>query len=330
MLGIHFLGSGIISLDEVPTPQPKDQNVVVKINAAGICGTDRHPLMEHGQQTIPGHENAGVIATVDKPTRVKVGDRVGINCHITCHACEHCLRGDLYFCDKLEVTGFEWDGGFAEYILVPESCCMSLPADISFDMGALLVDVLGTAYRGVTKAGLMPGDQVAIWGAGPIGLEAATVATWLGARVAILDPSKYRLEMAKYLKPELMLDPTQKGVKEALMDWTNGRGLDVGYDCVGNENAIHQAMDAVKKRGKVGIIGVSRSLTVDPWDMIQRELSIYATRNFNTNQFAEMTALIQRGMPVDFVVTHKFPLKDAEKAFALFRSGECGKIVFTG
>ncbi len=329
MLGIHFLGNGKISMDEMPMPKPEGTNVVVKIKAAGICGTDKHPLMEHGQTTVPGHENAGEVFAVDKPTRVKVGDRVAINCHITCHACEHCLNGNLFFCDKLEVTGYEWDGGFAEYILVPEANLHPLPNDLGFDTGALIVDVLGTAYSGVKKSHILPGDQVAVWGAGPIGLEAALVAKTLGARVAILDMSPYRLKMAKFIEPELILDVTDSTLKEKVMDWTQGRGLDIGYECVGSEKAALQALPLLKKMGTLGLIGVGHTLTIDYWDVIQRQIRFYASRNFNTTEYSEMVALIQRGMDVTKAVTHHYKLKDAEAAFELFKTGECGKIVLT-
>lgn len=331
MFGVHFLGDGKISIDEIPTPKPNGKNVVVKVTAAGICGTDRHPLLEEGQKTIPGHEIAGKIVEVDKPSWARVGDRVAINCHITCRACEHCLNGDLYFCNQLQVPGYEWDGGFAEYLLIPEDNCHPLLDDISYETGALIVDVLGTAFRAVKRAGLKPGDQVAVWGAGPIGFEAAAVATFLGARVAVFDMNPYRQEMAaKYNHPELILDPTDKDTEAKILDWTSGRGIEVGFECVGNEKAAHQALKMIKKRGTLAIIGVSHSLTVDPWEMIQRELTIYASRNFNTHEFNEMVSMIRKGLWAEKVVTHRYPLKDAEKAFEVFLSENCGKIILTG
>jgi L-iditol 2-dehydrogenase len=350
MLAVHFLGHGKISLDEVPTPEPRGREVVVRVRSASICGTDRENLEGPGQATIPGHENAGEVVAVDKPARVKVGDRVAINCHVTCGACEHCLRGDLYFCDELECIGFERDGGYAEFVLVPEACCMPLPDDISFEAGSLLVDMLGTPFRAVKRAHLLPGDQVGIWGAGPIGLGALMVASRFGARVAILDLNDYRLNIAKGLGVELVLNPTRLGlssrlgrvaegvskpkrietddVQEALLDWTQGRGLDVAFDCVGCEAVAHQALAAVKKRGTFVVVGVSHKLTLDPWeDLICRELTIFGTRNFNTAEFEEMIALVRRGLPVEQVVTHRFPLAEAEAAFELFRSGQCSKIL---
>ena len=331
MLAVHFLGDGKISLDEVPTPEPRDREVVVRVKSAAICGTDREALEGPGQATIPGHENAGEVVAVDKPARVKVGDRVAINCHETCGGCVHCLKGDLYFCDDLQAIGFERDGGFAESLLVPEACCTPIPDDISLEAGSLLVDMLGTPFRAVKRAHLLPGDHVGVWGAGPIGLGALMVAARFGAYVAILDLSDYRLNMAKDLGADLVLNPTRDDVQRALLDWTQDRGLDVAFDCVGSEAVAHQALDAVKKRGTLVVVGVSHKLTLNPWEhLICRELTIFGTRNFNTTEFDEMVALVQRGLPVEQVVTHRFPLAEAEAAFELFRSGECGKILLVG
>jgi len=331
MLAVHFLGHGKISLGEVATPEPLGREVVVRVRSASVCGTDRENLEGPGQVTIPGHENAGEVVAVDQPVRVKVGDRVAINCHVTCGGCEHCLKGDLYFCEELQVIGFDRDGGYAEFMLVPEACCMPLPDDISFEAGSLLVDMLGTSFRAVKRAHLLPGDEVGIWGAGPIGLGALMVASRFGVKVAILDLNEYRLNMAKNLGADPVLNPARDDVQEALMDWTRGRGLDVAFDCVGSEAVAQQALAAVKKRGTFVVVGVSHKLTLNPWeDLICRELTIFGTRNFNTAEFDEMIALLRRGLPVEQVVTHRFPLAEAEAAFELFRSGQCGKIVLTG
>jgi propanol-preferring alcohol dehydrogenase len=271
------------------------------------------------------------VVAVDKSTWVRVGDRVAINCHITCGGCRHCVQGDLYFCKDLKIVGFDRDGGFAEFVLVPEACCMLLPDDISFEMGSLLVDMLGTAYRGVKRAGLLPGDCVTIWGAGPVGLSALLVATWLNARAAVVDFNDHRLSMASDLGADLVLNPARDEVRAALLDWTVGQGVDVAFECVGNEKAAQQALSVIKKRGKLAIIGVSHHLAVNPWeDLICRELTIYGSRCFTAPEFDDMIALIRRGLPLERVITHRFPLAEAEAAFALFSSAECGKIVFAG
>jgi threonine dehydrogenase-like Zn-dependent dehydrogenase len=331
MLGVHFLGEGAVSVGEMPVPEPHDQMVLVRVQAAAICGTDRELLEGEGQSLVPGHENAGEVVAVDKAARLKPGDRVAINCHITCKHCQHCVRGDLYFCPELQVVGFDIDGGFAEYVLVPEASCMVLPDDISFEAGSLMMDVLGTAYRGVSRAHPRPHDKVAVWGAGPIGLEAAISAMWLGCEVAVLDMNAYRLKMAQDLGVGLVLNPGEDDVTQALMDWTGGDGLDIAYQCTGSERAALQALGVLKPRGTLGVIGVSHHLAINPWEhLICQELTIYGSRNFRLPQFDEMVAMIRHGAPVDSVVTHRFPIAEAEAAFSLFKSAECGKIVFTG
>jgi len=327
--GIHFLGDGEISVDQHPIPIANGTQVVVKIGAAGICGTDRHNLMGKGQKTIPGHENAGVIVDIDKPSWLRRGDRVAINCHITCGACEHCLRGDLYFCEQLVVPGEDIDGGFAEYLAVPERICMPLPADITIEQGALMVDVLGTAFRAYKRANLIPGEQIGIWGAGPIGFEVALVAKAMGSRIAVFEPNSYRAGMIKKkIQPELVLDPDDSDSETELAEWTEGKGVVAAFECVGNENAAQQAIRSLKKRGKLIIVGVSHQLCIDPWNMIQKELSIIATRNFNTHAFSEMITLIRNGLKPEGVITHRFGFSNAQAAFTTFLSGDCGKIIF--
>jgi threonine dehydrogenase-like Zn-dependent dehydrogenase len=143
--------------------------------------------------------------------------------------------------------------------------------------------------------------------------------------------SDYRLEMARGLGADLVLNPGRDDVHAVLMDWTQGRGIDVAFDCVGRQAVAEQALAALKKRGTLVVVGVSHQLELNPWEhLICRELTIFGTRNFNTAEFDEMVALVQRGLPVERAVTHRFPLAEAEAAFDLFRSGECGKILFVG
>lgn len=329
MLGVHFLGQGKISIDEMPVPQPRDRWVVVQTRSATICGTDRENLMGPGQKTVPGHESAGMVVAVDRPARLKPGDRVAVNCHVTCGHCEHCLRGDLYFCPELTVLGFDYDGGFGEYMLVPEASCMPIPDDITFEQASLMVDMLGTPFRAVKRARLTPGQKIAIWGAGPIGLGALMTAKRFGVQVASIDMSPYRRDMARGFGPDLVLDPSQVDVCQALKDWTDGRGIDVGFDCVGNEAVCQQALGSIKRRGTLAVVGVSHRLTLNPWEqLINNETTIYGSRNFNTGEFDEMIGLIRTGLGVERVITHRFAHAQAEEAFRVFRDGQCGKVIF--
>jgi threonine dehydrogenase-like Zn-dependent dehydrogenase len=331
MLGVHFLGQGKISIDEMSIPQPHDRWVVVQTRSATICGTDRENLMGAGQKTVPGHESAGVVIAVDQPVHLKPGDRVAINCHVTCGHCEYCLHGDLYFCDQLTVIGFDYDGGFGEYMLVPEASCMPIPDDITFEQASLMVDMLGTPFRAIKRARLTPGQKIAIWGAGPIGLGALMFAKRFGVKVASIDMSSYRCEMARKFGPDLIINPAEADVSEVIKEWTNGRGIDVGFDCVGNEAVCQQALASLKRRGTLAVVGVSHQLTLNPWEqLIKNEATIYGSRNFNTAEFDEMIGVIRTGLPVQQVITHRFTYADAEEAFRVFREGQCGKVIFVG
>jgi threonine dehydrogenase-like Zn-dependent dehydrogenase len=193
-----------------------------------------------------------------------------------------------------------------------------------------MVDMLGTPFRAAKRAQLVPGDKIAVWGAGPIGLGLIMTAMRYGAQAAVIDTSDYRLGLARGFGPALALNPAKVPLPEALKDWTDGRGIDVGFDCVGSEKVCLQALSALKKRGKLVIVGVSHNLTLNPWEhFICREYTLIGTRNFNTRDFDEMIGLIRSGLPLLDVVTHRFPLAQAEEAFKLFLNGDCGKILIT-
>lgn len=331
MRALHFTGNKNIVLEHAPDPKPRGNEVVVRIKASAICGTDRENFAGAGQKTIPGHENAGEVIAVDKPTWIRPGMRVAVNCHITCGTCEHCFRGDLYFCEELSVIGFERDGGFADYLKVPESCCMPLDDEISYIEGALLVDVLGTAYRAVKRAKLSPCSYAAVWGAGPIGLACMLLLKTFGVHVAVVDLSAYRNRLAHSLGADITVSPEEADVSGSLKEWTGGTGLEAAFECTGSEGASLSALENVTKRGTLVLVGVGRSLTINPWeDMIKRECTLTGSRSFQTEDFARISKLIARGLPIEKIITHRYGLEDAKEAFSVFASGRCGKVIFAG
>jgi len=266
VLGVRFAGHRGLYIGEFPDPEPKGSEIVLSVKASAICGTDREAWEGAGQDVIAGHEVAGQIVVVDRPSWIKVGDRVAVNCHITCLHCEHCMNGDLYFCPELECIGFDRHGGNAEYLLIPESSCMPLPDDLSYEAGALIVDMLGTSYRAVKRLAPLAGDTVGIFGAGPIGLAALLVAKLYGTLVISIDLNEYRLEMAERLGADRVLNACEANVLDAIKELTSGTGLDAALECVGAQITTQQALNAVKKRGTVVLVGVSHSVTVSPWE----------------------------------------------------------------
>ena len=328
MLGVRFSGQRGLYVGEFSDPVPKGSEVVLRVESSAICGTDREAWEGEGQDVIAGHEVAGQVVAVDKPSWLKVGDRVAVNCHVTCLHCEHCLNGDLYFCPELECIGFDRHGGNAEYLLIPESSCMPLPDALSYDAGALIVDMLGTSYRAVKRLAPLSGDTVGIFGAGPIGLAALLVAKLFGTLVISIDLNEYRLKMAKRLGADYIINPRGTNVLEVIREVADSSGLDGALECVGAEATTQQALDSVRHRGKVALVGVSRKVSINPWEQfIQREVTMFGTRNFNVQEYKEMVTLVRRGLPVEEIITHRFPLEQVEEAFEVFGSGQCGKVV---
>lgn len=328
MLGVRFAGHRGLYIGEFPDPEPKGSEVVLSVKGSAICGTDREAWEGAGQDVIAGHEVAGEVVAVDKPAWIRIGARVAVNCHVTCLHCEHCLNGDVYFCPELECIGVDRHGGNAEYLLMPEASCMPLPDDLSYDAGALMVDMLGTSYRAVKRLAPLAGDTVGIFGAGPIGLAALLVAKLYGTLVISIDLNEYRLEMAKRLGADHVLNACEASVLDAIQELTSGTGLDAALECVGAQITTQQALNAVKKRGTVVLVGVSHSVTVNPWEQfIQREVTMFGTRNFNIREYNEMVALVRRGLPIEDIITHRFPLERAEEAVAVFGGAQCGKVI---
>jgi threonine dehydrogenase-like Zn-dependent dehydrogenase len=330
MIGLFFTGDRKLTLKQLPKPTAKKDVVVVKVKAAAICGTDRENFEKQGQVTVPGHEVAGVVEEAGSSSVIRKGDRVALNLHIRCGTCEYCLIGAPYMCRKVKRIGSDYDGGFAEYIAVPDSCCIPLDKGLSFEQGCLLVDMLGTPYAAYKKLQPFISQRVVIWGAGPIGLGALMVAKWHNHDVAVIDTNEFRLDMAAKTGADLLIHPGKHNVAEKLDAWSLGKGVRGVLECSGNSIALRQAIDLVGLCGMVVIVGVSRSLQIDPWeDIISREISISGSISFNDADFDEMAAFVRQGLAVTDAVTHRFPLSEAKKAFNVFSSGMCGKIIFT-
>jgi threonine dehydrogenase-like Zn-dependent dehydrogenase len=216
-------------------------------------------------------------------------------------------------------------------MLVPEASCMPLPDDISCEQGSLMVDMLGTPLQAFKRSGMGPGDAIAIWGAGPIGLALLMVAVHRGARAAVVDLSEARLAMAEKLGASLGLKPGAGGAAAEIRRWSGGEGVRAAFDCVGSGHVCLEAISALAPKGTLAVVGVSRSLLLDPWEhLICRELALFGTRNFNAHDFPEMVQLVRNGLPLTHAVTHRFPLGRAGEAFGLFLSGQCGKILIVG
>lgn len=330
MKALKFIGNGRIELLEKEKPVAVNDNVVVKVTSSGICGTDIELLLptEKPLNTIPGHEVTGIVDAVDKAKNFKVGDRVMVNCHVTCGVCEYCRSGDLIFCPDLKAIGFELDGGNAEYLAVPEASLRHLPEDISEEIGVIIGDALGTPYHAVKKAGVTPGEYVGVFGVGPLGQMAVLVAKSFGGKVVAIDLNEKRLETSKNFGADYIINPGETDVIKEIRKITGGKGLDKAIQCTPSAAALNSALDSLKLRGRLVHVGVCTKALINPFKQINdREIEIVGSRNFNNNELDEIIEFVRKNPKVKDVITHRFSLDEAEKAFQAAKNGDGIKVL---
>lgn len=330
MKALKFIGNGRIELFEKEKPVAVNDIVVVKVTSSGICGTDIELLLpsEKPLDTIPGHEVTGIVDAVDKAKNFKVGDRVMVNCHVTCGVCEYCRSGDLIFCPDLKAIGFELDGGNAEYLAVPEASLRHLPEDIPEEVGVIIGDALGTPYHAVKKAGVAPGEYVGVFGVGPLGQMAVLVAKSFGGKVVAIDLNVKRLETSKNFGADYIINPGETDVIKEIRKITGGKGLDKAIQCTPSAAALNSALDSLKLRGRLVHVGVCTKAEINPFKQINdREIEIVGSRNFNNNELDEIIEFVRKNPKVKDVITHRFSLDEAEKAFQAAKNGEGIKVL---
>ena len=316
MKAIRYLGNKKVQLVELGKPKPSEGHALIKVIVSGICRTDVELLYDQPEplDVIGGHEIAGIVVEGNRLSRFKVGDRVLVNCHITCGQCIHCANGDLIFCPELKVFGFDVNGGNEEYLAAPESCLRFLPGDISFEAGVLIGDALGTPYHAVKTAGIRAGDRIGIIGLGPVGLMAVISAKHFGAGVVAIDGLAERLDQARCFGADTTVHPAE--AKDLMRELTGGRGLDAVVECSGASKAINLGCELLRHRGRLVLVGVCLDLRINPTQqIIFKELSVVGSRNYNNNELPELIELARRVPAIQNVVTHRFPLEEAAQAY---------------
>ncbi len=320
MKAVKLSGNKNLQVVEVNKPQPPRGHALVKVMASSICRTDIDLLYElpHQVEMTPGHEVAGIIEEANDLRHFKKGDRVFINCHITCGKCRHCRNGDLIFCPELKALGFDIDGGDAEYVINPEENLRVLPDDITFEIGTIITDALGTAFHAVKKARVRQGDRVGIIGMGPLGLMAAVSVKYSGGRAFGIDIINKRLEQAKRFGADLVINPEEKDIKKEIERSTEGKGLDIVIDCSGSSEAINMGLGLLKERGRFIFVGVCTDLKVDLFEhIISKEIELAGSRNFHDDELEEIFSLVRGRPDIEEIITHRFSLENAAEAFKL-------------
>ncbi len=266
MRAARFHGAGQpLSIDEVPDPEPGPQDVIVRVQACGICASDLHLI--HGEMppvaALPltmGHEASGTIDAVgSNAPSWRVGDRVSLMGGKVCGVCPRCASGALEECWNPQIMGFHYDGAWAEKVKVPYYAVARVPDGVSFDHAAIACDAVATPYAAlVSRAALTAGEYVGIWGIGGLGTHAVQIARMLGAGfVAAIDPLPAARERALALGADVALDPVNDDVVGGLRAGTGGRGLDVAADFIGKTAVTKQAIPAMARGGRIVNVGQS-------------------------------------------------------------------------
>lgn len=331
MRAARILGNRRLEVRDWSTPEPEGDEVVVKIHAAAICGSDLHGLYQGDSERdlIPGHEGAGEVVEVDAARTVSVGDRVMTLAFLTCRRCEWCRQGQFSLCESIEeVLGFSKHGVHAQYVRVPEVMLLPLPDAVTYEQAATILDPIGTSYHALKRMGTNAGHTVAVFGLGPMGLGGVTVAASLGAEVIGIDPIEFRRDHARSIGAAHVLDPTACDVAEALREITQGRGPDRALECSGNAKALDQALDAVCRQGAVSTIGENQEATINPSGHFNRkEVTLCGSTCFPLGDYEGILRLIEKGMDPARILTHRFDIEQAAEAYALFDEGATGKVL---
>ncbi len=323
-------------LAEVPEPQVGINDVLIRVLKTGICGTDLHIYNwdSWAQKTIPvpmivGHEFVGEVVEVGaNVTDFFAGEIVSAEGHVVCGRCRNCLAGRRHLCKATQGIGVNRPGAFAEFIAVPMTNVWHHRSDVDLDVAAIF-DPFGNAVHTALSFPIL-GEDVLITGAGPIGCMAAAVAKHAGARfVVVTDVNSHRLELAKRMGADVAVDVSQTRVCEVQRELGMQEGFDVGLEMSGNPGAFAEMIDAMCHGGKIAMLGIpSQPMPID-WNTVIFNMltikGIYGREMYET--WYKMSVMLQSGLDIAPVVTHRLPYTEFEAGFAAMKSGQCGKVV---
>ncbi|QBF29788.1 L-threonine 3-dehydrogenase [Thalassococcus sp. S3] len=323
-------------LQTAPVPEIGPDDVLIRINKTGICGTDVHIWNwdDWAQKTVPvplitGHEFAGEIVEIGRDVEgLRIGQRVSGEGHLIGKHSRQSRAGKFHLDPETRGIGVNEQGAFAEYLRLPAFNVVPLPDEISDDIGAIL-DPLGNAVHTALSFDLV-GEDVLITGAGPIGIMAAAVARHVGARhVVITDVNPTRLALAETVADVTAVNVADEDLKDVTTRLKMTEGFDVGLEMSGNQVALDQMVEALVMGGRVALLGIPPGKSPVDWSRIVFKAitikGVYGREIFET--WYKMIAMLQNGLDVSKVITHRFDVEAFEAGFAAMKSGQSGKVV---
>ena len=327
-----------LEIRDVPVPTIGPGEILIRVLRAGVCGTDLHiwewDAWARGRMRPPvtvGHEFVGDVVEVGSGvTEPKVGERVSCESHIVCGHCIACRTGNPHVCENTRILGVDVNGGWAEYVAVPASNAWRAPANVPIEVQGIM-EPLGNAVH-TAFAGDLSACRIAVTGCGPIGLFAVGVARAAGAaQVIASDVSPYRLELAKKMNADAVIDPSKQDFVERVRELTGGRMLDGVLEMSGNPNAIRDGLRALRGGGRLSQLGLTSEPLALDWTqlLIFKGITLHGIigrRMYQT--WYQMDGLLRSGrLDLRPAITHVMPMDQVEDAIRLLRSGQAGKVV---
>lgn len=338
MRAVRFTGVGRpLQLHEIPIPEIGDRDILVRVEAAGICHSDAHYRAGLSPvRTVPltlGHEVAGVVERVGAlVSSAHVGDRVCLHYNLTCGDCYHCSSGHEQFCDQAAMLGHHVDGGYAEYIAVPARNAVPLPDEIPFDQGATLMCASATAFHALRKSRIRAGDRVAIFGAGGLGQSAVQLARAFGAlEVYAVDINEEKLRLAEH-HGAIPIDGSRVDAAEEIRRLTRGAGVDVAIEMIGLPRTLKQAIQCAGVLGRVVVVGLSaQPVEIDTYrELLGGEVELIGSNDHHLQELPLLVEMARRKvLDASRVVTRTIPLDADAINAALDELGRFGNDVRT-
>lgn len=325
-----------LTMTTMDRPKVGHNDVLIRIKKAAICGTDIHIWKwdDWASKTIPvpmqvGHEYVGEIVEIGQEVQgFKIGDRVSGEGHITCGYCRNCRAGRRHLCRNTSGVGVNRPGAFADYLVIPAFNAFKIPDDVSDDLAAIF-DPFGNATHTALAFNLV-GEDVLITGAGPIGAMAVAIARHVGARnVVITDVNDYRLDLARKMGATRAINVTRESLSDVMNELNMQEGFDVGLEMSGVPSAFISMLEHMNHGGKIAMLGIPPDgFGIDWTKVIFKGLEIkgiYGREMFET--WYKMVAMLQSGLDLSPIITHRYSVDDYQDAFGVMLSGQSGKVI---
>ncbi len=340
MTGVVLPGERRLELREFPVLEPGYGQVLVRMKASSLCGSDLRAIYRPTNQgtgpeayrgVIAGHEPCGIIEQVGPGVhRFKKGDRVVIYHIAGCGLCHDCREGWMIGCSSSERAAYGWqrNGGHAEFLLAEEYTLVALPDELTYLDGAMVACGIGTAYAACCRAHVSGRDTVLITGLGPVGLGAALLCKAMGAHVVGVEAIPERLALAQKLGFTDVVSPAAASALDDLRELTSGHGFAVAIDCSGNADARHMCLELARTWGRIVFVGEGGTVSFAPSPLlIHKQLSLYGSWVCSLPQMEDLVELLVRWqLHPEILVTDRFTLDQAKQAYELFDSGKVGKV----